>query len=629
MKVESVQMKTNKSNLKLTVLTLLIITGLGGIFLDLNLITQSRAADIYYIDIYDPTGDDTWYKGESYKIRWLCSSNVYSVKLTLWKGGWDELVIDDSVDCVADPQVNSFSWKVPTDLDDGDDYRIEVYCYCSGERLNPKSGYFTIATKKSITITKPTSNSQWPAGSTQTIEWEFEGPSGMASIALMQDDNQVTILEADIGLYKEKINWVISQTRTPGDYKIRMWDKRDSKYYFSDEFDITEFTDESSTPESENPLDPVITCDFTIVDQEVSGNCFDICINGNYAYLPTDTSNSVAVIDISDPTNPGTPSYITIDGNPSGVFVEGNYLFIGTTANYPDGRLAVVDISNPTSPGSPVYTNVSGGAYKICVAYNFAYIAGCIDFGYAVVDVSSPTSSGTVYDGPWGYEPSSILIDGLHVYLTDQLSNSNGLRIFEIDDTTPSYYDELATFSIPSAQDVFKDSNYAYIASETNGLYIFDVSDLSTPDDDPVIVELDGEAYGVYVSDQKAYVALKGTNLIAIIDVSDPENPGNPVYFDEDGSGKEIIVKDDIIYIADSDGRLCIIRYECITSFPEQSTDGETTDGEISGDTTTDEGGSSTEESNEPKLTESTPFNTILIVLISLIPIVIFRSRKN
>ena len=73
-------------------------------------------------------------------------------------------------------------------------------------------------------------------------------------------------------------------------------------------------------------------------------------VAGSYAYL-ADGGSGLAIIDISDPANPGTPVYRNTTDDAQGVTVAGSYAYI---ADFTSG-LAIIDISDPASPGTPAY----------------------------------------------------------------------------------------------------------------------------------------------------------------------------------------------------------------------------------------------------------------------------------
>ncbi|MHA1376658.1 MAG: hypothetical protein ACTSR7_20445 [Promethearchaeota archaeon] len=106
-----------------------------------------------------------------------------------------------------------------------------------------------------------------------------------------------------------------------------------------------------------------------------SGDGWDIFISGDYAFIADGgISGSLVVIDISDPTNLGSPRYESTSDSVFGVF-------------------AVIDISDPTNPGSPIYEPMDDFANGLYVSGDYAYVADGIA-GLAVIDISDPTNPG-------------------------------------------------------------------------------------------------------------------------------------------------------------------------------------------------------------------------------------------
>ena len=101
------------------------------------------------ITVTSPNGGEKWQKGSTYNISYSYtgySNPGFSIKL--WKGNQ---VYED---IVKGTYVKPYNWKVPTDLADGDDYRIEVRLhscshpdFCLDPVASDKSdGYFSILT---------------------------------------------------------------------------------------------------------------------------------------------------------------------------------------------------------------------------------------------------------------------------------------------------------------------------------------------------------------------------------------------------------------------------------------------------------------------------------------------------
>ncbi|OUT99705.1 MAG: hypothetical protein CBB92_05065, partial [Flammeovirgaceae bacterium TMED32] len=164
------------------------------------------------------------------------------------------------------------------------------------------------------------------------------------------------------------------------------------------------------------------------VYENTTGDSYHVSISGNYAYM-ADATSGLAIIDISDPTNPGDPAYSNTNGFARGLTVSGNYAYVA------DGNsgLAIIDISDPTNPGAPVYKDTKGTAFKVAISGNYAYVADQGE-GLAIIDISDPTAA--------------VVDANTHVYrsTTDQ------------------------------AYDVTISGNYAYVPVGNDGLAIINIS---------------------------------------------------------------------------------------------------------------------------------------------------------
>ncbi len=130
--------------------------------------------------------------------------------------------------------------------------------------------------------------------------------------------------------------------------------------------------------------------------EPTTGYARSVYVSGDFAYVGDNMG--LAVINISDPTNPGAPVYEDTTGWARGVYVSGDYAYMADGAS----GLAVIDISDPTNPGTPVYENTTGYARGVYVSGDFAYVADGVS-GFEVIDISDPTNPGTpVYEDTTG-----------------------------------------------------------------------------------------------------------------------------------------------------------------------------------------------------------------------------------
>ena len=180
-----------------------------------------------------------------------------------------------------------------------------------------------------------------------------------------------------------------------------------------------------------------------------------------------DGSNGLAIIDVTDPTNPGPPVSRDTLGFSQGVYVTENYAYVADE----NSGLAIIDVTNPANPGPPVYQVTPGWSEGVYVTGGYAYVAD-YSRGLAIIDVSDPT--------------------------------------------IPFFQASRDTSWI--SWDVYVTEGYAYVADDISGLAIIDVTDPTNPGF-PVYQDTPGESHGVYVTGGYAYMADGGSGL-RIIDVS-------------------------------------------------------------------------------------------------------------
>ena len=233
------------------------------------------------------------------------------------------------------------------------------------------------------------------------------------------------------------------------------------------------YTEEENPNEIINARPPK---ESSVYYEDTTGYAMDVCVSGDYAYVADHTSG-LAVINISDPTNPGTPVYEDTAGWAWDVCVSGDYAYV---VNY-DSGLAVIDISDPTNPGTPVYTETPSWACGVYVSGDYAYVADYFT-GLAVIDISDPSNPGTpVYEDTTG-AANSVYVSGDYAYVTDY---NSGLAIIDISDPTnpgtPIYADTTGI-----AQNVYVSGNYAYVANYDSGLAVIQIRK-SVDMEDPII----------------------------------------------------------------------------------------------------------------------------------------------
>ena len=76
----------------------------------------------------------------------------------------------------------------------------------------------------------------------------------------------------------------------------------------------------------------------------------DIFVSGNFAYI-ADGSAGLAIVNISNPKDPGDPIYKGTISKALGVYVSGDFAYLADE----NSGLAIINISDPMVPGDPIY----------------------------------------------------------------------------------------------------------------------------------------------------------------------------------------------------------------------------------------------------------------------------------
>jgi hypothetical protein len=290
------------------------------------------------------------------------------------------------------------------------------------------------------------------------------------------------------------------------------------------------------------------SCGGALLDSPIK-----VFVSGNYAYVVSQGSNALEIIDIS---NPGWPRHAGsiqdgADGallkRPLDVFVSGNYAYI---ASHESDALEIVDVSDPASPkhkGSIIigaadnwFNTGPKGPISVYVSGNYAYVPAAYSGMLEVIDVSDPANPvhvGGIGDGANRAKlagPTSVWVAGNYAYITSWTWGS--LEIVDV--SNPAF--PMHKGSITSGEggallntpaEVVVVGNYAYVVSQgSNALEIIDVSDPASPVHKGSITDGEGGARlqaptGIAVSGNYAYIASKESNALEVVNISDPASP--------------------------------------------------------------------------------------------------------
>jgi hypothetical protein len=304
-----------------------------------------------------------------------------------------------------------------------------------------------------------------------------------------------------------------------------------------------------------------------IIDENYLNGAFTVSATSssskNYAYVTGNRSDSLAIVDITDPTDPQLKGgLINTMEEPTSVFVSGTY----------NDTLAIVNISTPASPqivGRIASSTVMDEASSVYVLGDYAYVTGYRSDSLAVVNISIPSNPqivGSVKGNNKLNGASSVFAtttpSGNYAYVASYVGDS----LTVVDISTPSnpiVGKEVSTPELVGAQSVFVSGNYAYVASYDDYWNIvgdFSILDITTLDD-PLFVNsiasstAMGKPSSVYVSDNYAYVTGKSSNSLVAIDITNPASLNDDdivgvAKFSSSYTPNSVFVSGDYAYVA-------------------------------------------------------------------------------
>ena len=247
-----------------------------------------------------------------------------------------------------------------------------------------------------------------------------------------------------------------------------------------------------------NPFNPTIVGTYATP----SGYAFDLCVEGDLAYLTDGNTMGLHIINISDPTDPTSRGFWAASDGVYGIDVEGDYAYAATASK----GLQVVNITDPTTPASVgEYIFPDSMALGVSVIGNYAYVVGT-DGWLQVIDVTNPLNPSLVgscnYSMPIGNTAFWLWVLDDYVYIADF---DHGLQIISI--TDPSDPTFVGNYSFTDyTYNIWIEGDYAFIGADLDGLQVLDISNRTNPllvDSIPTL-EI---AISVHVVGDHAYVA--------------------------------------------------------------------------------------------------------------------------
>ncbi len=264
-----------------------------------------------------------------------------------------------------------------------------------------------------------------------------------------------------------------------------------------------------------------------------------IKVQGDYAYVVSNTDDALTIIDVSDPTNPTIVGDLqdntTLDGARY-VEVVGDYAFISAISA---SRIVSVDISDKTNPfivDSIVPSTFS--LWDFNIDGNYLYIAPNTGaYCFVTLDISDPTNLNEI---SVLQDPNGKFCQGtIAIYVEDGSAYTNGTsgvtgEYFTVADVSdpfnPTFVGNMATdptYSDMNCQDFHKAGDYVFCTSwKRNSVISIDVSNPQSPvvaDEFQDGILMDTAVYTEAVG-HYTLIGAYGSDYLTILDTSDPNN---------------------------------------------------------------------------------------------------------
>lgn len=237
---------------------------------------------------------------------------------------------------------------------------------------------------------------------------------------------------------------------------------------------------------------PVI--EGSIINSQLMGGSRGIFVSGNYAYVASEGSNTVAIIDISNKKVPvivGSVGGADFDGARN-IAVSGQYAYV---TNYRNNSLRVIDISNPVAPvvvggikDDFQLLHISG----LAVSGQYAYVSVFDKNSIVVFDISNPSlprSVGSVQDNQNLAGAFSISLSGNKLFVANR--RGNGVSVVYVSDPTHPQVAGILNNSSDLSQifAIAAAGSYGYTANfSDNSFRIIDATNVGiTPANNPAI----------------------------------------------------------------------------------------------------------------------------------------------
>lgn len=216
----------------------------------------------------------------------------------------------------------------------------------------------------------------------------------------------------------------------------------------------------------QNPSSPIRVSSLTNIGSGIKA----IAIFGDRAYITSNVTNQVLVVNVANPASPYVENTLTDVTSPTAIKIQGRYAYVTGSSGF-----HVFDLGYATGPHAIAHLFSGNTTRDVAIMGKYAYLT--MGVKVQVVDISDPYSPQAVSFYVSSGSPGTIVAQGGYLYVGDTAVSSFDVLTAT---TTPSYVTTKVTGGIVSLPNgLALQGNYLYVAAA--GYEFLDAFDVSSP----------------------------------------------------------------------------------------------------------------------------------------------------